>query len=165
MKENELDFIENAIKSRINKEIKEIKKIYQATIDGGEPIDFHSKCDNIPYTLTLVKSLGNKRFGGFTSNSWDSITEYKDDQNAFIFSLDKQEIYPYIKNGNAIYCNKNNGPTFGSGWNIWIEGNVLKKNGLTTFKSSYERKINFLEVYYPNFTKALDYEVFQIILL
>ena len=165
MNENEFNFIENEIKNKMNKEIKEIKKLYQATIDGGEPNIFHIKCDNIPNTLTLIKSLGNRRFGGFTLNSWDCISEYKADQNAFsfLFSLDKKEVYPIIKNNTAIYCNKKNGPTFGGGWDIWVEGNVLKINGLTTYKCSYEHNGDFIEVYYSNKTKALDIEVYQII--
>ena len=47
MKENEFDFIHLAIKSRLKKEVKEIKKLYQATIDGDGAINFHSRCDNI----------------------------------------------------------------------------------------------------------------------
>ena len=34
MKSNEFDFIHLAIKSRLNKEVKELKKLYQGTIDG-----------------------------------------------------------------------------------------------------------------------------------
>ena len=37
---------------------------------GGEPINFHNKCDNIPNTLVLIKSEGNRRFGGFTPITW-----------------------------------------------------------------------------------------------
>ena len=47
MKENEFDYIHLAIKSRLNKEVKELKKLYQATIDGDGAINFHSRCDNI----------------------------------------------------------------------------------------------------------------------
>ena len=47
--------IESAIKQRINRKIKGFKKIYQATKDGGDPENFHKKCDNIPNTLTLFK--------------------------------------------------------------------------------------------------------------
>ena len=54
--------IEKAIKERMKKEIKEIKKLYQATIDGDEPSIFHKKCDNIPNTLILYKSAGQRRF-------------------------------------------------------------------------------------------------------
>ena len=56
MKENEFDMIHLAIKSRLNKEVKELKKLYQATIDGDGSINFHSRCDNIPNTLVLIKS-------------------------------------------------------------------------------------------------------------
>ena len=72
MNENEFDLIHLAIKSRINKEVKELKKLYQATIDGDGAINFHSRCDNIPNTLVLIKSAGNRRFGGFTSAQWSS---------------------------------------------------------------------------------------------
>ena len=54
--------IEKAIKERMKKEIKEIKKLYQATIDGDEPSIIHKKCDNIPNTLILYKSAGKRRF-------------------------------------------------------------------------------------------------------
>ncbi len=108
MKENEFNIIHLALKSRMNKEVKEIKKLYQITIEGDGSVNFHSKCDNIPNTLVLIKSAGNRRFGGFTSQVWESTSgSYKDDKNAFLFSLDKQRIYPYKNNGNAIYNNTN----------------------------------------------------------
>ena len=39
-----------------NKEVKELKKLYQATIDGDGAINFYSRCDNIPNTLVVIKS-------------------------------------------------------------------------------------------------------------
>ena len=115
MKENEFDLIHLAIKSRLNKEVKELKQLYQATIDGDGTINFHSRCDNIPNTLVLIKSAGNRRFGGFTTAQWSSHSsgENKDDPNAFLFSLDKQKIYSYKNNGKAIYNYKDSGPCFG----------------------------------------------------
>ena len=71
MKEKEFDMIYNAIKNRLNKEIKNIKKLYQVTIDGEVPSKFHSKCDNIPNTLIIIQSSGNRRFRGFTTQLWD----------------------------------------------------------------------------------------------
>jgi len=56
MKENEINLINSAIKSRLNKGIKELKNLYQATIDGDTAKNFHSKCDYIPNTLVLIKS-------------------------------------------------------------------------------------------------------------
>ena len=71
-----------------------MKKLYQATIDGDDAFDFHSKCDNILNTLVIIKSAGNRRFGGFTSKAWKSLSngKYIDNKNAFLFSLDKQKI-------------------------------------------------------------------------
>ena len=81
MKENEFDIINTAIKVRLNKDVKDLIKLYQASIDGDGAINFHSRCDNIPNTLVIIKSVGNRRFGGFTSVQWSSPSsaEWKDD--------------------------------------------------------------------------------------
>ena len=93
---DEYDMILSAINKRMNKTLKEIKKIYQATKDGGDPSIFHKKCDGIPNTLLLIKSAGNRRFGAFVSESWrENKKEVNSiiDKNCFIFSLDNQKIY------------------------------------------------------------------------
>lgn len=83
-----------AIKERMNKEIKNITKLYQLSIDGDDPLIFHNKCDYIPNTLILYNSEGNRRFGGFASKSWNSENEEIIDKNCFLFSLDNKKIYP-----------------------------------------------------------------------
>ena len=147
MEENEFDLIHLAIKSRLNKEVKELKKLYQATIDGDGPINFHSRCDNFPNTLTIIRSAENWRFGGFASETWDSSGKYKDDKNAFLFSLDKQKIYPYIYDGNALFCNPFDGPCFGyvlnGGCTIAINGNSIQENKLYTNESYENVSYNF----------------------
>ena len=89
MKSNEKFLIFSEIEKRMNKKIKQIKKLYQATIDGGDSINFHKKCDNISNTLILIKSEGKRRFGGFTPIAWKSEEDYKlikDPENkTFIF--------------------------------------------------------------------------------
>ena len=62
IKGDEKNFIFREIENKMNKKIKEIKKLYQASKDGGDPKIFHLKCDNIPNTLVLIKSEDNKRF-------------------------------------------------------------------------------------------------------
>jgi hypothetical protein len=47
--------------------------------------------------------------------SWDNKGGYKKDENAFLFSIDKNKKYPIQSKQNAIYCNSSFGPTFGSG--------------------------------------------------
>ena len=96
--EEEFLFIKKEIEFRLKKEIKEIKNIYTSTRDGGDPINFHSKCDYIPNTLTIIKSNGNRRFGGFNSLTWettrkDDFNDWKDDKMAFLISFDKKNIF------------------------------------------------------------------------
>ena len=144
MKENEFDFIHLAIKSRLNKEVKELKKLYQATIDGDGAINFHSRCDNIPNTLVVIKSAGNRRFGGFTTMPWTSTQEeWKDDPNAFLFSFDKKKIYSYKKDGKAIYTYKDSGPAFGSAHDIYIGPHCIQDKRLYTYESSSSCSYNY----------------------
>ena len=173
MKENEFDLIYLAIKSRLNKEVKELKKLYQATIDGDGAINFHSRCDNIPNTLVLIKSAGNRRFGGFTSAQWSSpsSSEGKNDPNTFLFSLDKQKIYSYNNNGLPIYNHKDYGPIFGNGYDICIEKHGIQEKHLRTYESNpsrcsfnYNGDNNALsEDGKKNYIYASEYEVFQVI--
>ena len=172
MKQNEFDLISSAIQNRLNKNIKELKKLYQATIDGDSPINFHSRCDNIPNTLTLIKSRGNRRFGGFASECWKSPSsfELKDDINAFLFSLDKQKIYPYKKDDYALKFGKSYGPTFGVGPSCIYTGNSpIQRNTLSTHESYLYASYNFygdknaLSESGGNNIYACEIEVFQVI--
>ena len=168
MKEEEFDLIHSAIKERLNKEVKELIKLYQATIDGGDVGTFHSRCDNIPNTLVLIKSAGNRRFGGFTTAKWSSLSsgEYKEDPNAFLFSLDKQKIYSHKNNGKAIYVCQCYGPRFG--YDLYITGNCIKEKQLYACESNqnscynYDGDKNALSESGGNYILALEYEVFYV---
>ena len=172
MKYNERKMIFSEIENKMNKKIRKIKKLYQATIDGGDPINFHSKCDNIENTLVFIKSEGLRRFGGFTPIPWTSNEKgvYKEDPNlkSFVFSLDKQKIYSLKSKENAVCHKKNGGPCFGFGHDIGIDKNPLKENTLYTCQSSYDYKGDkySLSEYDGDFNKhikALEYEVFQVL--
>ena len=173
MKKNEFNLIYLAIENRFNKKVKEIKKLYQATIDGDDAINFHSKCDNIPNTLVIIKSAGNRRFGGFTSMTWSSPTnyEYKNDPYAFVFSLDKQQIYKINNGTKAILNNKDFGPCFGYGCDIFVGNHCIKEKRLHTYETSstcsyyYNGDENALsEDGKKKYIYAAEYEVFQVIL-
>ena len=97
IEKEEFDMIHSEIKQRMNKKIKAIKKLYQATIDGIDPNIFHKKCDNIPNILVLYKTQGNRRFGGFASVCWTSKTGQMLDPNCFLFSLDKKKFIHHKK--------------------------------------------------------------------
>ena len=193
MKEEELNFINQALKFRINKEVKEIRKLYQATVHGDSANSFHSKCDEIPNTLVIIKSAGNRRFGGFTTKKWSSEDKYYyvTDKNAFLFSLDKQKIYPYNGKENynsgenqkyAIGKYKHSGPMFG-GYYIYNNNNYVNNfdifiysNCIQGEKSSYTYESNSNSCYdFYGDKNALsedgkqggiyiaEYEVFQVI--
>ena len=174
MNENEFDLIHLGIKSRLNKQVKELKKLYQATIDGDGPINFHSRCDGIPNTLILIKSAGNRRFGGFASQTWESTKDgkYKEDINAFLFSIDKQKLYPYIKDGKALMTKDDWGPTFGNSYSsIYIGANPIQEKQLHTNESNSEASYNFYgdknalsEDGKASGIYASEIEVFQVIL-
>ena len=171
MEKNEFLMIYSEIKLKMNKEIKEIKKLYQATRDGDEPFIFHEKCDNIANTLVLYKSAGNRRFGGFASECWTSKEEIKLDKNSFLFSLDQKKIYPpKNKNYYQIVCNQNEGPSFSRNifYCIQIRENPLKTKSLFTYeaehKENFNGEINALsEDGKFNGIYSKEYEVFQII--
>ena len=170
MKENEKNLIFSEIENKMNKKIIMIKKLYQATVDGGSPKTFHSKCDNIPNTLIIIKSQDLKRFGGFTPIPWKSSENgaYAEDneKKTFIFSLNDKKIFPLNNIHKAVCHNKNCGPCFGSGWDIGIEGNPINENKLWVYKGSFDYNgYNSLlsECNYKNKGKALEYEVFQVI--
>jgi hypothetical protein len=171
MKEGEFEMIKSTINNLMNLEIKEIKKLFQATIDGSEPKDFHNKCDDIKNTLVLYKSKGNRRFGGFTSESWENKNIDKTDKYCFLFSLDNNKIFTAKDNTYfKIVNNSSNGPSFSyeNFYCISIEGNAFNNNSLKTYesyhKSIFDGEINILsEDGYFNGTSCKDFEVFQVI--
>ena len=171
MERDEFDMIYPEIKKRMNKEIKEIKKLYQATVDGGESSIFHKKCVGVPNTLVLYKSAGNRRFGGFTSLCWQSKGNNFLDKNCFLFSLDKKKIYPPKKDYNyCFYYYDYDGPSFviNDTFCIEIYGNAIMQKNLRTsekdFKEFFDNEENALSED-GNYSSiyAKEYEVFQII--
>ena len=135
---NNLDELK-MLESKLKKLVRGIKNIncrllYRASQDSDKAENFHRKCKGIENTVILVETDKNKRFGGFTTQTWDGDRIKKTDQFAFIFSLDKLKIYE-IKNGaNAIECYNNYGPIF-SGYFL-INDNSLKYGGRTFLKGN-----------------------------
>ena len=54
------------------------------------------------------------------------MTGWKKDEKAFIFSIDRKQIYRVVQAQNAIYCNSNRGPCFG-GYALGLCGDPLNK--------------------------------------
>jgi len=113
IKDNSLDFIIEKIKQKYQiNTTPELKLLYRASENNFEAGIFHSKCDKIKGTLTLVKNNKGFIFGGFTSESWERNNILKKDEKAFCFSINHKKIYDMIKGKEAIKCNKNYGSVF-----------------------------------------------------
>ena len=64
--------------------------IYKATRDGFTIDDFHRCCDNQGPTMTVIQSLSEYLFGGYTSISWNFQHDLKSsttDRTAYLFTL------------------------------------------------------------------------------
>ena len=111
----------------INRKVK-MTLLYKATRDGDST--FHNKCDGKSPTLTLVKTSNGYRCGGFTNIPWDSSGNYKQDNNAFVFSMDTRSKY-MSTDSKSIDCYSGYGPIFGGGHDL-----CLVNGFLTSAKSS-----------------------------
>ena len=117
--------------------------LYKATVDSDKASAFHEKCDGAGNTLVLIESTNGKRFGGFTSCSWEGNSIEKKDEDAFVFSLDKKEIYDILPEEDAIGCYPKYGPVF-LGCQIRVYDEFFK-NGGTTFEKgvNYDTKEDY----------------------
>jgi hypothetical protein len=88
--------------------------LFDSLTDGDSAIEFHTKCDYKYNTISLIETSSGHRFGGYTSECFESPHEYfdKKDNLSFVFSFDKMKVYDVIKGKYAISCDKNYGPYF-----------------------------------------------------
>ena len=128
---DELDFLTRRI-SQLYQRIT-LNLIYKATVDSDRAVIFHEKCDNLNSSIVLVESGNGRRFGGFTTCNWEGNNINKNDDNAFVFSLDKMRIYNIIPGEEAIGCYRNYGPVF-MGCQIKINDEAFTKGGTTFLK-------------------------------
>jgi hypothetical protein len=145
--------------------------LYRGTRDGFGSVDFHSKCDGHSSTLTILKAKGSSNiFGGYTTVTWDSTSDWKSDANAFSLTNKdntplKMKIEPN-RHHCAICCCSVFGPTFGDDINIINNPNTTMDShsdlshtyshpryefntneGQTFLSGSYNFQLDEIEVY------------------
>ena len=106
------------------------KLIYRGTRDGFDASSFHRLCDYKGPTVTLIKSVGDCVFGGYSYVSWDSSSGYTESPNAFLFVFVSTGLGTtpfrgsiFQNSGHAIFAHSGYGPTFGSGHDLFIGSN------------------------------------------
>ena len=162
------------IYDRLNPSNKKIlfKLIYKLNKENGSAKKFHECCDGKKNVMVLIRTSKNVRFGGYTSVGFDSFSNYKCDNNAFVFSLDKQKIYNIKEGKYAISCNKSYGPCFigannGHGfYNIYIDNNFYFDNHNTgdNVDNSYEITCDYELNKGEKKFKIEQLEIFQVLI-
>ena len=170
---NDLLFLKNIFSKKYNINDVYFDLKYRATRDGEKASDFHNICNNIPRTLVIIKTIKGIKIGGYTEQIWlnekDEKGEYKKDNNAFIVSLVKCQIYSIKQGEKAIWCHPLYGPCFygKASFCIYIKDYLLTEP-LKTNKL-VESNFNGINKDYELFngiqkTYAQDIEVFQVIM-
>ena len=117
--------------------------LYRASEHGDKAKIFHEKCDKHKMTLVLVETTKGRRFGGFTTKTWDGKCVKKVDNNAFVFSIDTNKIYDVHKNEFAVGAYPKFGPVF-FGCQIRIYDEFFKKGGTTCYKQlNYKTNVDY----------------------
>ena len=158
---------EEMLLNKINKHGKDIQFniLYKAINDSDRAEIFHEKCDQVKRTLVLIETINGKRFGGYTTQSWEGESINKKDNEAFVFSLDKLQVYNIITDQPAIGCYPTYGPVF-LGCQIKVNDNFFVKGG-TTFKknTNYATNSDFELNDGIKFYGIKDIEVFEVNLI
>ena len=134
---------------------KQFNLIYRATRDGFKAKSFHSKCDNQPKTLTIIKTTNGCIFGGYNSVALDSKSGFDSDPNAFLFSLVNAHSAPklmlaQVGDTKSMYCDASYGSVFGGGHDLFISSNSNK------YTSSYSNLSNSFNFTSPVFGSSQD---------
>lgn len=156
----------NLVSVQIKKKIKKLYLCYRATKHGDKAEEFHKRCDYIKNIIILIQTKKNRKFGGFSTESWDNNDEqtWKRDNQAFIFSLDDLKSYNIINPERALLCHKKNGPIFGNGEILipdnffeyassCLENNIYYKSNENSFPLTGEKEyyVKEMEAYKVDF--------------
>jgi len=142
--------------------------LYRASEHGFGAADFHTKCDNLLNTLTIIKTTRGDIFGGYTTQKWDGCSQYKQDANAFLFSFNQEQSTTPPKQkftcrdySKAMFGGPNYGPCFGS-TDIVITANSNEAKKSSSALCSYIYPSGCLLTAETNF-QTVEIEVFQVL--
>ncbi|XP_052285393.1 interferon-induced protein 44-like [Dreissena polymorpha] len=126
--------------------------LYKITRDGCNATTFHQKCDNQGPTVTVLYNQQDSVYGGYGSASWNSIGNYIQDANAFLFQLkysgnDTRTKFPVTQAIYALYGQSTYGPTFGHGHDLKTfigtansSGGYFALNGYLTIGTAFNNQ-------------------------
>ena len=143
--------------------------LFRASDNGNNCDKFHEKCDNKGATITIIHNEHNHIFGGYTSKPWQTTTNYfescKKDPFAFLFIIRPMAKFiafndSYADGEQAIRNLASYGPTFGTGFDIWVRDRT-KKITVQVYPRSFN--FNMAEMSGGKIqSQVIDFEVFAI---
>ena len=111
--------------------------LFQSSRDGDRTSIFYNKVSNKSSILIIIKSNYGYRFGGYTTLNFQNTNgNYKKDEKAFIFSIDKKKKYNNTKAQYAIYTNSSCF-AFGGGNDFYINDQFKTNSNYCGFPCSY----------------------------
>jgi len=113
LKEEQINYLYSALNYPVD-----MKLIFRASEHSFSALAFHLKCDNIPDTLTIVRTEFGKTVAGFSHYIWNKPTrkdKYVDDEErkTFLLQLDLQQKLVPMQDTNLITVKPGYGPYFG----------------------------------------------------
>ena len=101
-------------------------KCYSKEDDSHDSATFHSKCDGVGPTITIMKLSTGKIIGGYSDLSWASSGNNVASSNAYLFSITNDWQMTMISPGYswALYHNSDYGPTWGGGHDLHVESDM-----------------------------------------
>ncbi|KAM3140487.1 hypothetical protein pb186bvf_007467 [Paramecium bursaria] len=146
--------------------------LYSGIRDGLNTKCYWDKCDQQSHLLTIISLKNGNIFGTYSPCQImlkDSEYLMVDDTNSsFIFQQNKQEIYRLKNNQYTIYCIQDNGPTFGSDHDFYINNNfqTLGSNlGQAYDISGYNVQNKNTHLIGDNNTEIVECKVFKVTFL
>ena len=98
------------------------KLVYDANRDGQNYSNCHSKCNNVPNTISLITTNNDKKFWLFRSIQINGSGPWSSDNKAFFISFDKEKIYKMKRETSAIAFDDS---YFIQTLNFSLSGNIL----------------------------------------
>ncbi len=142
---------------------------------------FHGHCDNIPNTVTVVRTEFNRTIAAFTPQKWTGDENWKfiadPSRSSFLLQLELREKMTLIqgKEQYAIWDHCNWGPIYGEFVSDLLIGDKCNqnKNSFTYFPDSYncgskyERNQQSYTLFSGatdgNYFRVIEYEVFEVL--
>lgn len=111
-----------------------------STTDSDSSSTFHYYCDGIFPTVTVVLDTYERKFGGYSTQSWAQSPAGSGNSRApgsFVFNLSNKQKYDLVNNSNnAVYRYSSYGPTFGNEYTLYLASSSTSSTDNYCSKSS-----------------------------